>query len=449
MNSKKESIFSRLVRFTRAKKRFILGVLGGLLLLTIVAFSIPKVRESILFQLDQFRLFIRYTLYPPETYVFVPEGNQGATLTPQKPTTSPSPIPTSLITPTPTPQPSPTPTLPPLPEKVLLQGVRYQDQHGLWNYCAPTNLAMALSYWGLDLDRKVVGAVLKPEQDDKNVMPYEMVSYVSEQTNLMTVSRMGGTQELLKRFLAAGFPVLIEKGVLSRETLTGKIVWMGHYNVVVGYDEAKSIFIVRDSYYSPPEYPLDYPISYIELAVQWRVFNNIFIVIYSPDREADVTGVLGDYMDEAISTQKALDTALQEADSLTGVEQFFAWFNVGTSYNKQFEYGKAAQAYDEAFRLYANLPKEQRPFRMMWYQTGPYFAYFYTSRYQDVVDLATTTLDSVDKPYLEESWYWRGMAKINLGDVNGGIEDLQASLKYHPGFAPALEALKNLGVPVS
>lgn len=112
------------------------------------------------------------------------------------------------------------------------------------------------------------------------------------------------------------------------------------------------------------------------------------------------------------------------------------------------EYQDAATTYDEAFRLYAQMSKdEMRPFRMMWYQTGPYWAYYYTWRYQDVVGLANTTLnDTISEPVLEESLYWRGMAEAALGDTNSAIQDFRSSLKWHPGFAPSLEQLKQMGV---
>ena len=82
---------------------------------------------------------------------------------------------------------------------------------------------------------------------------------------------------------------------------------------------------------------------------------------------------------------------------------------------------------------------------MMWYQTGPYWAYYYTGRYQDVIDLATKTLDNISEPVLEESFYWRGMAREAVGDIPGAIEDFRAGLNAHPGFEPALEQLKRLG----
>jgi hypothetical protein len=47
---------------------------------------------------------------------------------------------------------------------------------------------------------------------------------------------------------------------------------------------------------------------------------------------------------------------------------------------------------------------------------------------------------------LEESYYWRGMARAALGDQAAAIEDFRLGLKFHPGFEPALYQLKLLGV---
>ena len=110
------------------------------------------------------------------------------------------------------------------------------------------------------------------------------------------------------------------------------------------------------------------------------------------------------------------------------------------------DYGGAAQAYDEAFRVYAGLEPEERPWRILWYQTGPYFAYYFTGRYYDVINLADQTLDLMPDPVLEESFYWRGLAKEALGDIDGAIQDLQTSLIHHPGFEPSLYHLNRLGV---
>jgi tetratricopeptide (TPR) repeat protein len=83
---------------------------------------------------------------------------------------------------------------------------------------------------------------------------------------------------------------------------------------------------------------------------------------------------------------------------------------------------------------------------MLWYQTGPYFAYYYTGRYQDVIDLADNILSISNEPVLEESYYWRGRARLALGDNEGAIADFRKSAKVHPDFQPAIEQLNALGV---
>ena len=92
------------------------------------------------------------------------------------------------------------------------------------------------------------------------------------------------------------------------------------------------------------------------------------------------------------------------------------------------------------------MPEAERPWRMLWYQTGPYFAYYYTARYQDVIDLATQTLDASSEPNLEESFYWRARAYLALGQTDPAVKDLQQCVEVHEGFQPCVEELGRLGL---
>ena len=131
---------------------------------------------------------------------------------------------------------------------------------------------------------------------------------------------------------------------------------------------------------------------------------------------------------------------------MTGRDLYFAWYNRGTNLVSLGDYAGAAQAYDEAFKIYPTIPEKNRPWRNIWYQTGPYFAYYYTGRYQDVVNLAKTTLDYLsNEPTLEESWVWKARAEAALGDTKTAIDDLHSALKYHEGFIPAMQELQSLG----
>jgi tetratricopeptide (TPR) repeat protein len=428
---------NRIKRPTRAPW-VILGV-ALVLLAAGILLAIPPIRARASYYWDEVRVKIRYAIRPPQEAVFVPQD-----VTPL-PSATPSPTPTQMATFTPTTTPqatnTPLPTATPLPVTVSLTGFRYMNQHGLWNYCAPANLAMALSFWGWEGDRLDTGHYLKPFEEDKNVMPYEMANYVEDMTNLSVVVRSGGTLELLKLLIANGYPVLVEKGAMIVD-YTGKLGWMGHYNYLTAYDDSAQQFLAQDSYFTP-----DYPVPYATMDEEWLSFNNIFLVVYPPANQEQLFSLLGDYADSQRAEQIALDTANNMTVTETGLRQFFAWFNRGTSLVRLQDYAGGAAAYDKAFELYNLLEPADRPFRMMWYQTGPYFAYYYTGRYQDVVDMVDILiLRRVDKPYLEESWYWRAKAKVALGDVDGAIEDYRTALKYHPGFLPALQDLETLGV---
>jgi len=443
-----------IISLVQARERAVLAVLilvvlGAFALGGYFVYHLPPVNQRLAPRLDNLRTRIKYALNPPGEAVFIPveqvEPLVAATMQALMPTATSSPTPT-LPPPESTPLPSatstPLPTL--LPPAVRLEGVKYEDQHNRWNYCGPANLSMALTYWGWDGNRDVVGKAVKPNDKDKNVMPYEMENFVDEQASgISALVRTGGDIELVKLMLANGFPVLTEKGYYEFD-YNGKLGWMGHYQYVTGYDDAKGVLVVQDTYNDGP----DHEVSYADFLDGWRSFNFIFLVTYPQERQDEVLALLGPWQDPLWAASHAAEVAASEVNSLQGIGQFFAAFNLGTSRYYLQQYYDAALAYDQAFALYADLPDDgNRPYRMMWYQTGPYFAYYYSGRYGDVVNLATTTLeDTISEPVLEESLYWRGLAKLALGDPDGAVQDFRQSLKWHPGFGPSLEQLASLGV---
>jgi tetratricopeptide (TPR) repeat protein len=412
-------------------------------LIGVALYYLPPIRERLAWRIDNIKSQIIYAINPPEQAVFVPKEQVAsivrATLQALTPTSSPSSTATPTVPgPTSTPAPSPTPTLTPtpIPQSARLTGIIHEYQK--WNNCGPANLSMALSYWGWKGDQRDTAAYLKPNERDKNVMPYEMETFVEEKTDLKAIVRVGGDLELLKRFIAAGFPVLVEKGF----EVPGH-GWMGHYEVLSGYDDAKSRLTAQDSYIMP-----DLPVPYNELEAIWRNFDDIYLVIYPPEREAEVLAILGPQTDEVYNYRYAAQKASDDIATLTGRDLYFAWYNRGTNLVKLQDYAGAAEAYDQAFTLYPTIPEKMRPWRMLWYQTGPYFAYFFTGRYQDVINLATETIIHSSEPAIEESFYWRARAKATLGDTAGAVDDLRESLKWHPDFAPSVEELNALGAGI-
>lgn len=416
---------------------FILGI-AGLCVLGILAYNLPPIHDRLAWRVDNIRVAIKRSLNPPEQVIFVPQEMVDAivssTLTAMAPMVTPTGFPGLTVTPSPIPTPSVVPT--PIPENVSLQGIRHEYQK--FNNCAPANLSMVLSFWGWQGDQFATRDYLRPnyEVDDKNVNPFEIVDYVKKNTQFDAVWRVGGNLQLLKQLVAAGFPVLIEKGL-------DEDAWLGHYQTISGYNDARSSFLVYDSYQGPPE---AYAVSYDTVAQFWRHFNFVYIVIFPPERAAEVNSILGAQSDSQLNFQSAAELALVETQTLVGREQFFAWFNRGENLVYLQDYAGAAQAFDAAFALYPTLSEKERPWRLLWYRDGPYNAYYHMGRYQDVINLAHSTLINVDKAVLEETYYWRGMAKEALGDRQGAIEDLQRAYALNPTSTPAEDELRSLQV---
>ncbi len=428
------------------RNRIILIIIIGAVMLCVLSLSIRPIRERIASRLETWRARAYYIVSPPEDVVFLPiEATAGAYATKQAALFGGSaPTPTFFIQPTsdasgaatPGPQVSVTPP----PASAAISGVPYISQHGLWNYCAPATLAMALSYEGWVGDRTDIGLAVKPVDTDKNVMMAELADYVNKQTHLKALYRYGGDLTLLKSLIASGFPVVIEKGTFIHETSTGRLSWMGHYNLMTGYNDGQQTFTVQDAYFSA-----DYPIAYDVIEDEWRGFNNVFLVVYSPAEEARLKAVLGAWQDVPASVQMAARAAYDEISTTAELDQFFAWYNLGSSMQLSGDSRGAAGAFDTAFQLYPALPAERRPFRVLWYRDEAYQAYYSMGQYQHVIDLATATLDTAVEPCMEESYYWRGMAFRALGDVGAARTDLQKSLACHPGYSLSQQALSQMG----
>jgi tetratricopeptide (TPR) repeat protein len=366
---------------------------------------------------------------------FAPTPTTAATSAPTvAATTTTQPGSTQAVQPTNTAAPTvaPTATAVPLPRHVTLTGFHHEYQG--YNNCGPTTLAIDLSYWGWMGGQKTAAPILKPNPDDKNVAPNELYAYA------LTIGydayiRVNGNVDEIKRFLANGYPVVVEKGFTctNKEHCTG---WFGHYSTVSGYDDDKGVFILQDSYFGP-----NFKMTYDAFAANWRAFNYLYLVFFPAGKQHDdqVAQLLGPSLDINQNYHDALARAQQEALTSTGEAQAFAWFNVGTNLHSLKDYAGAAAAYDQARQI-------GLPYRMLWYQFGPYLSYYYMARYQDVVDLATFAINSVTGVAgLEEAYYWRGQAEQSLGQPDAAVADYKTALDRHPGYKLASDALTKMG----
>ncbi len=368
----------------------------------------------------------------PATATPVPSSTPTATPAPTD-TLAPSVTPSPTATETPTPPPTPTP-----PSQVLLEGLRHERQG--WNNCAPTTLAMALSFWGRDDRQMDIAPIVKPDPEDKHVSIEQLRDY-AHSVGLEGIIRAGGTLEGLKQFVRAGFPVIVETW-----DVTDVRNQYGHYRLVIGYDEAAQAFELFDSLYYPASTDVyqGTTMGYQALDEMWRVFNYVYLVIYPAERWNEVAEILGPDIDDETMYQQALERARAElADPLEACDAYincsdgmiFSWFNVGTNLLALGQPAEAAAAYDQARQLGLQV-------RVLWYQPSLYEAYYKAGRYDDVIALTNTTLSTAGN--LEESLYWQAKARLAQGDEDGARADLRAALKYHEGWEPAATLLAEI-----
>jgi len=324
--------------------------------------------------------------------------------------------------------PLPSPTA--YPKEYLLAGFRYEKQY--FNNCGPTTLAMTLSYWGWAGNQFDPMTVLRPNQDDKNVSPEEFQRFL-QTIGFASIVRVNGDALTLERFIAAGYPVIIEKGLTCEADEERCSGWVGHYSLIIGYN-GKS-FTLQDSFRGA-----GIKLSYREVLDNWRAFNYTYVVVF-PDAEqhrTKVLSLLGRAADQEQNYQDALARAQAETANNQWSAAAFAWFNVGTNLTYLGDYPNAALAYDQARN--AGLSPH-----LLWYQFGLFRAYYEAGRYADVEHLASYAIDSAHLTGVEEDYYWRGKAREALGQREQALSDYHSALNANPTFQPAGKALTALG----
>ena len=326
----------------------------------------------------------------------------------------------------PTPTAAPTSVFPPV---MRLDGLAHAWQ--TWNNCGPATLSMNLSYYGIKVGQDKIGAVLRPEKDDKNVSPDELAEFARSQ-GLQALVRVNGDALRLKALLAADIPVLVETWYEPKPN-----DGMGHYRLIVGYDDAAKNWIAYDSYDShgikKGEAYAGIKLSYDSFEKPWKVFGRTYVVIYDQARAAKVETVLGADLDASAMWQRALAEDL--ADVQANPKDPFAWFNLGTDYVALDNFKAAAQAYDTARRI-------KLPWRMLWYQFGPFRAYYEVGRHEEVIRLADATIKTAVND--EELYFWKGLSQKALGDPAGAKASLQQAVKLRPSYQDARFELDNV-----
>lgn len=279
---------------------------------------------------------------------------------------------------------------------------------------------MYFSFFGYRQDTQVqIANILKPNKDDRNVSPAELADY-ARQKGFRAQVRVNGDLDKIKAFLSNGLPVMIEEGYDPERAHQG---WMGHYLLLTGYDE--NGVTAQDSYNGPNQF-----VTWQALDEHWRHFNRTYLVVYTDAYADAVQAILGEDLDDATMYAKAAQRAQDEWN--VNADDAFAAFNLGSSLVGLGEYDAAAQAFDQARVL-------KLPWRMLWYQFGPYEAYLQVGRYDEVIALADATLKPTGD--LEESYYYKGRALEKLGRLADARAAFELALHYNAHYDAARQAL--------
>ena len=311
-----------------------------------------------------------------------------------------------------------------VPPAVILQGFRHEWQS--WNNCGPATISMAVSYFGRPEGQAQAAQFLKPNPDDKNVRPDELVTYV-QSLGLRADNLYAGDLERLKRLVALGIPVLVSTW-FEPEPNDG----MGHYRLLTGYDDAMRELYFHDSYVMPG---VNLRMGYDRFDEDWRVYSRAYMPVYAPEQAEIVAAIVEGDLDEVFLKQRALRVAEEEAAARPSSP--YSWFNLGTALTRLDRTTEAALAFDRARA--AGLPP-----RLLWYQFWPLEAYLAENRFGEVLALADYNLQQAWE--MEESQYFRGKALEGLGQRAQARAAFETALRVNPTYTPALHALHTMSL---
>jgi len=394
--------------------KYILVGLAGFILLAVSLYQIPYIQSVVSWRVEKFGIYVKNVIDPAGP---VPTA---LPVTPPPPTPTVAATATSMPAVDLTPSATPTATFAPLPAQASIVSPPFEQQTP--NNCGPATLSMALHLYGWEGSQADIASVIKPVIPDRNVNPEELRYYVRTQAGWLNMEyRVGGNIELLKRLIAANYPVIVESVTsLDPNDALGPTddLWAAHYLLLTGYDDATQNFTIQDSYHGA-----DLTISYSQLENEWKPFNNLYIVIYFPQFEEEMKTLLGANWDPSLNRQNALDAA--QADTVANPDDAFAWFNLGSDLVYFDLYDEAALAYDKAREI-------GLPLRMFRYQFGPFLAYFHSNRNDDLLVLTDYARGITEMS--EEAWLWYGFGLYRQGDYDGALKAWQKADKVNPNF---------------
>lgn len=159
-----------------------------------------------------------------------------------------------------------------LPEKVSLSWT--PERAVLPDYCGPAALANVLRYWGHPADQTAIGKAVFDRRQG-GTLPGDLV-LATQEVGFRAVSRTG-SRDALRRWLAAGYPVIVLQDLSTEQR-------RGHFRIVVGYSDTRGRFLVCDCTESTL-----CSMDYERFDDLWFHFDNWCLVVAPPGKSPDLS----------------------------------------------------------------------------------------------------------------------------------------------------------------
>ena len=319
-------------------------------------------------------------------------------------------------------KPAPTPSLQPtvgftasmpldleIPQQKIIPGRYHTFQ--TFNNCGPASLAMALSYYGINVTQEEMGRALRPYQikngdnDDKSTTLEEMGAK-AEEYGFTVYFRPGGTIEILKGFIAYDMPVIARTWTKPNEDI-------GHFRLVRGYDDDLQRILQDDSLQNKNLW-----FSYDEFNSMWDKFGFEYLVLVPNDKLAIAQTILGEDLDEAVAWEKS-------AANTTGLNRSVALYHLGD--------------YEGSIREF-EVVENSLPVRALWYQLEPIQAYYQLKNYDKVFAITNKILNNGNRAN-SELYLIRGQIYEDQGNLEAAKAEYEKAVFYNVNLEEAKKAL--------
>lgn len=315
------------------------------------------------------------------------------------------------------------------PTQYVIGSSRFVSQ--TFNNCGPASLSMVMSMMGKDITQQELASIMRPFNnpaggvDDKSIFAHEFVK-TAKQYGFESLSRPNGNEELIKKLVANDIPVVVRTWLHPSEDI-------GHFRIVRGYDDTRSVFIQDDSYEGPN---IEY--SYETFSQMWKPFNYGYILVYPKEKNEVVKAILGEEYDEKKAWENAQNRA--EEETASGKADPYSHFNVATASYYLGDYEKSIREYEKV--------GSALPSRMLWYQYEILDAYLKTKQYDKVLSLATEILNRGNTAY-SEMYLMRGYVYKEQGNIPLARQEFEKALYYNVNSNEAKSALASVATSES